>query len=381
MRSSPRGTLFFALAALVGACTDQRHPVAPSFSLSGAATCPTPANVVVHDEAGLLAALRTAYPGEVIGLDAFFPVNADVAIRAEHVTLTCATPGAGIFAAPGAGVLEMLTVGANGVVVDRLVLDASAAIDGDVFLVDGFAGVQVTNNTITCAVGTLGSCGFFLGATAAVIADNHFQSAGSLSGVHMQAGSDGGGIDGSRVERNTIVATAPSTGFGFGGIRVRDGNNVVVAGNVVLGPWSSSIATVSLAGSRFENNRLAGAMVNGIRFNQGPLRTSDNVFKGNVVTGAGSAGIFAQSACRNVFLGNDLQGNAGNVGLIFRVNSGGNTFVGNGTIVVDDGAFDCDGDGVNEPNMITGAGAVMHGVNLGEVVSDVVRTKHGIIVQ
>ena len=73
-----------------------------------------------------------------------------------------------------------------------------------------------------------------------------------------------------------------------------------------------------------------------------------------------------------MFVGNDLQGNTGNIGLIFPDSSGANTFVGNGTIVVDDGVMDCDGDGVSDPNIITGAGAVLHGVTLGQVVSDAV---------
>ena len=45
-----------------------------------------------------------------------------------------------------------------------------------------------------------------------------------------------------------------------------------------------------------------------------------------------------------------------------------------GGLLIDNGAFDCDGDGVNDPNIITGAGAVMHGVTLGQVVSDAVST-------
>ena len=57
------------------------------------------------------------------------------------------------------------------------------------------------------------------------------------------------------------------------------------------------------------------------------------------------------------------------------------TFVGNQTIVVDDGAFDCNGDGVADPNIITGGGAVRHGVTLGDVVSGAVRTIHGITLQ
>src|SRR3989442_1720998 len=99
---------------------------------------------------------------------------------------------------------------------------------------------------------------------------------------------------------------------------------------------------------------------------------SNNTFSSNVVTGAASGGIFARKACRNVFVGNNLQGNGSNIGLIFPDTSGANTAVGNPTLVVDNGAYDCNGDGVNDPNIITGAGAVMHGVNLGQVVSDAV---------
>jgi len=126
VRTCPRGTLFFALTALIGACADQRHPTVPSFSVGGAAACPIPANVVVTDEAGLATALAAAYPGEVIGLAAFFGITVDVAVTTPNVMLTCAAPGAGIFAAPGAGVIELFTAGANGVVVDRLVLKDSA---------------------------------------------------------------------------------------------------------------------------------------------------------------------------------------------------------------------------------------------------------------
>src|SRR3989454_9736225 len=67
MRTCPRGTLFFALTALIGACTDQRHPTVPSFSVGGAAACPIPANVVVTDEAGPAPAPAAAHPGAGLG--------------------------------------------------------------------------------------------------------------------------------------------------------------------------------------------------------------------------------------------------------------------------------------------------------------------------
>src|SRR5438034_5558871 len=97
----------FALHAVIlltlAACTEPTRPATPrspqaDVALSVAAACPTPANVVVHDEASLLAALGAAYPGEVIGLGAFFGVSADVRVTTPNVTLTCAAPGAGLFA-------------------------------------------------------------------------------------------------------------------------------------------------------------------------------------------------------------------------------------------------------------------------------------------
>src|SRR5437667_10769155 len=76
--------------------------------------------------------------------------------------------------------------------------------------------------------------------------------------------------------------------------------------------------------------------------------------RSNVVTSAGTGGVFAKLACGNAFVGNSLQGNAGNIGLLFDATTGANTPAGNGTIVIDNGAFDCNGDGVKDPNIITG---------------------------
>jgi hypothetical protein len=220
----------------------------------------------------------------------------------------------------------------------------------------GSEDVQFLNNTVQCG----GSCFFANASPRAVIAGNHFESGGSLSGVHLQNGTDG-----DRIERNTIVATAPSTGFGFGGIRVRDGSNVVVAGNVVRGPWSNSLASTNLVGSRFENNQLQGAGVNGIRFNVGPFLMIDNVFRENLVTGAGDAGIFAQWACRNTFLGNSIEGTGRNPSVIFDATTGGNVLVlvGAKNLVIDNGGSfgECN----FAPNIIAGPGRVVRGVAVG----------------
>ncbi|OLC76286.1 MAG: hypothetical protein AUH78_07030 [Gemmatimonadetes bacterium 13_1_40CM_4_69_8] len=364
MRITRTGALV-ALLGIAAACQEpatSNAPSRPSFSAGATIACPTPGNVIVHNEAGLLAALSSATPGEVIALDTLFPVTADLNIPVEGVTLTCATPGAGIFAAPGAGVVEMITAGANGVVVDHLVLDASALdATGDPYLAIDVAGVRLTNSIVTCSAG---SCGVLEGTRNAVVADNSFTSAGSFTGVHLQL-SDLNGIDGSRVERNTVVATGPSVGLNLGGIRVRDGSDVVVAENVVRGPWTNSIATADLVHSRFERNSVEGALFVGLRLASGasfvPISMTDNVFSNNRVTGAGSAGLFARLACRNTFVGNSLQGNAGNLGLAFDVTTGANILVGNQNVVVDNGSFDCDGDGVADPNIINGPGRVLRG--------------------
>src|SRR5205809_630328 len=203
-----------------------------------------------------------------------------------------------------------------------LVAAVGSAKPFGVIPLDGFLpvsadGARLTNNTVACGVG---ECAFFVGTRNAVVADNSFASAGSSTGIHMQAG-----IDGSRVERNSIVATAPSGGALLGGIRVRDGSDVVVADNIVRGPWGNSIATTNLAGSHFENNRLAGATAYGVRF--GAVLMTHNAFGNNQVSGAGSAAIFVQWACNNTFLGNNLEGNGRSPSAIFDATTGANVLV------------------------------------------------------
>lgn len=357
----------------------------PTFATGGAAACPTPAGLVVTDEASLLAALAGASPGDVIAIDGFFQVTADVVITTDDITLTCATRGSGLAAQAGAGVFFILEVLSKRVVVDRLLLDASATTDGPYFAFnDGLTAfaedVRLTNNSVTCGPG---ECAFFAGTKGAVVADNYFESAGSVTGVHLQGAGPGISIrtDGSRIERNTIVATSPSTVPGFGGIRPRDGSNVVVAHNVVIGPWANSLSPARLSNGVIEGNRLEGAAIYGMRMSFNPtvpISVTDNVIRNNQVTGAASAGVFAFRACGNVFIGNNLQGNAGNLGLIFHALSGANTLVGNQNVVIDNGARDCNGDGANDPNIITGRGAVLHGVNLGAVVSEAAVTSNGL---
>jgi hypothetical protein len=359
----------FATIVIVAACgepiTEPAHHASRLLPSLTAQPCPTPANFVVSDEAGLRAALSAASPGNVIALNGFFAVTADIPITTPSVTLTCATPGSGIFAPPGFNGLWLLQVLAGGVTVNRLVLDGGRAPEGPyVAGTDGTLGffadaARLTNNNVTCGSPN-GECAFFVGSRNAVVTDNSFNSAGSSTGVHMQSG-----IDGSQILRNTIVATAPSGGELLGGIRVRDGSDVVVADNVVRGPWGNAIATTNLAGSRFENNQLVGARAYGVRF--GVVLAVNNAFRNNQVTGAGSAGIFAQWACNNTFLGNSLEGNGRIPSVVFDATTGANVLVliGAKNLVIDNGGgFDCNGDGVGDPNIIAGPGRVVRGASV-----------------
>jgi hypothetical protein len=229
----------------------------------------------------------------------------------------------------------------------------------DPFVLLNAGGVQILGNTVTCGSDTC-LFGSGPGVDGTVVADNSFTSAGSGSGIHLQLGTDG-----SRVERNTIVATAPSGDPIFGAIRVRDGANVVISGNIVRGPWANSLALADLASSSIEHNDLAGAAAFGILARAGvsfrSISMTDNVFRNNQISGAGSAAIFLSSACGNELVGNNLQGNAEDVGAIFDVPTGANIMVGNKNVVIDNGSFDCDGDGVVDPNVITGRGAHLRG--------------------
>src|SRR3989442_9157157 len=75
MRFHPVAAVLIVATFDVG-CADTQRPLAPSlaatpsFSMGGAAACPTPANVVVTDEAGLKAPPPAASPRAGIGLGA-----------------------------------------------------------------------------------------------------------------------------------------------------------------------------------------------------------------------------------------------------------------------------------------------------------------------
>ena len=271
MHRSLRFVPALLLGPLVG-CQDQSlSPAAghagPSFATTASApACPTSPTVTVTDEPALRAAIVAAQPGDMIAVSGTIVVTADDTIATDNVTLTCATPGSGLVAT-GFDVLDMVTVAARGVVVDGLVLDGSQAGDSPYLaLNDGVSAlaqdVRFTNNTVTCA--RFGECVFIVGGTGAVVSDNQFQATDAFSGIHMQANGPDPTvflpirIDGARVERNTIVAITPSFGLRFGAIRVFDADNVMIADNVVSGPWRNGFSPFRLANSQIQRNQITG---------------------------------------------------------------------------------------------------------------------------
>jgi parallel beta-helix repeat protein len=381
------------LAVLALACSDQ--PVGPGqaesadpvFSADGVPECPSPVDHVATDKTELLEALSSASGGDVIGLDGYFPVTADVVIDKQGLTLTCVTPGSGLYAEPGAGVKHLLLVLADGVTLERLVLDATDAEQSPILAFGGpsdpIEGFRLTRNRLTCSR----LCAWLIITPGAEVSDNYLESHGSNTGVQIQSARgvapefEYGAIDGVRVTGNTIVATEPSGHPSFGGIRIWGGlthdvpipwrdpaftsRNILIADNHVLGPWQNSISPWWLSESEIRNNRLEGANLRGILLS----RALDNVIRSNRMTGAGQAGLWLNGACRNALIGNNLNGNNDDWGVIFDPLTGDNILVGNQNTVVDDGLIDCDDDTYVDPNIITGGGAVLHDVKLGERIS------------
>ncbi|HXI64444.1 MAG TPA: right-handed parallel beta-helix repeat-containing protein [Gemmatimonadales bacterium] len=383
-------SVLLVLAAV--ACQDRSvAPTAarPSFAVAGPTSCPTTSTVTVSDEAGLRNAIATATPGAVIAIQGMIGLSQDDTIRTAGVTITCATPGSGLFAVAGGAVQDMLTVDARKVTVDHLVLDASQAGDGPYLSendgVTAFAeSTTFTNNTVTCPAN--GVCAFVAGGIGDVVSNNTFNAPGPFTGIQLQTNGAVGEvrIDGVHVERNTLVTTAPSTGGRQGAIRPFDVADAVIADNTAIGPWRAGVSATRLANGRVSGNTIQGAALFGIQTSpQAAIVMNGTVFSNNRVTGAGIAGVFVQLACGTTFVGNNLQGNPANLGLVFDVTSGANTYAGDRTLVVDNGAFDCNGDGVNDPNIIAGPGMARHGLHLGGADPGVgtQRTVHGIVVK
>jgi hypothetical protein len=341
--------------------------------------CATDAQWVVTDADGLFQAMEAAQEGDVIAVDGVISTTFGAYTYVNGITLTCATPGSGIVAAPdwNRDFAFMLRIFSHEVTITNLFLDAGATPRGPLYA--QYNGgpryaryLTFTGNTVVCGAG---ECIFLVGVLGSYVADNTFESAGGLSGIHVQGGGarlpDGSSsypTDGTQVIRNVVTSTAPSLPSGFGGIRVRDGGNLVVSQNVVTGPWFNSLSPSDLWESTFEGNTLEGAQAFGIRVSSNPfteVSTSISKFRFNRVSGSGGAGAFVARACGNVFMANVFRDVGEGVSVVFKELTGWNLFVGNHNTVVDEGSFDCNDDGTLDPNVVTGPGLKLSGLTPG----------------
>jgi nitrous oxidase accessory protein NosD len=223
--------------------------------------------------------------------------------------------------------------------------------DGATVYPVGFAAVDSITfaaNTVRCAV----ACLFALGTSRVTINANNFSADGAMTGVHLQ-----GGGEENRITGNRIVATAPSGSAAFGAIRIRSGARFLIQGNDISGPWSNGMAVQEFDGGRVDDNRMTGSTGVGAYF----LDTRATGFQGNVLAMTGQMGILLDRACGNTLAGNNLQ-HAAPVGLQLGQETGANSYAGNRSLVVDDGAYDCDGDGVADPNILSGTGTPLSGM-------------------
>jgi hypothetical protein len=354
----------FVACSTIAACVNDA-PTALTASVQQSAqsrsVCQTP-TIVVNDEASLHAAAASAQAGDVIGVHGVIQLAVGVELNTPDVTITCAEPGAGLaFAAAAAPDDALLWVLADRISVRGLFLDATKAS----WSIYSFAndGQRSEFNTIRC--GSQG-CAFWVSSTNALVANNSAtMSIPGASGFHFQTG-----IDGTRIEHNTIVATVDAGLNSFGGMRPRDGSNVTITDNVISGPWSNSISSVNLNDSDLSHNSLSDARRYGLAVNiagqpQVVFSRGDRVVS-NVVRNAGIAAFVARNACSNSFLGNAIAGITP-LGFDLQATTGDNHIAGSSGVVIDAGAYDCDGDGVNDPNKVTGNATVVGASSVGSI--------------
>lgn len=350
-----RSTLITTAITLAAACDSDVPTMANPGLLDGrtagqhatSSACATDANRVVSDEPSLHAAVAAAQPGDVVAIDGNIQLLLGVQMQ-PGVTLTCATPGSGLSFATGTDETELIYAMNDNVTVRGLALDARPA--GDPIYGEGSDGQHFERNTIICGF----SCGFWPSATNAVVSDNvATASARTVTGFHFQSG-----IDGTRIERNTLIAPLPVRYPVFGALRPRDGVNVVITDNVIQGPWQNSISSVNLKNSTFFRNLLEGARRYGLAINvtgsEAVVFSSGNLAIANRVRNAGVAGYLVRNACYNTFRGSVSLGSTP-LAFVLETTTGANVVAGTAGTSVDRGAFDCDGDGVNDPNRVSGS--------------------------
>lgn len=379
----PRGPAIALLASFFVTAACAENPIEPamarlqSFADSRANTGCVATTAVASSEAELNALFAAAEHGDVIAVSGMV-VMTDAVRPPAGVTLTCAQPGDGVTTAPGYAYLDLIEIAVPEVTLQGLTIHGGSVMyavyaERSTFeiapgITANGVGLRLVGNTVTCG---FGGCAFLVGSEGSIVADNHFTSWGSGSGVHIQ-GNGPFSSDGIRVERNRLVAAAPAGAPSFGAIRPRDGDAMVVADNVIVGPWSNGIATTEVRDSKFERNNVDGATRFGlfvgstvVQYN--PITVRGLLARGNTLHGAVNA-IHVNVACGNVFVGNRLSTPSGTP-VFFTNTTGANNLMGENSLNVDNGNYDCDGDGSVDPNFLSGRKRA--GAAPGETMRDV----------
>lgn len=373
----PRKAHLILLAVAV-AC-DGTPVNGPSAQFALEASCVDNPDYTVSTQPALNGVVATAPAGSVIAIDGMIPLRNAVIVQTQDLTFSCATPGSGLEVAPGFHPAMLMFVNAAGVTFHDIVLDARGTTVGALQVLNNGIGAFATNVTLENSKVFCGpqQCVFFIGAAGSVIRGNTFTATGGITGVHVQ----GSGpqtprftirTDRIRIENNTIVTEGVSTDARFAGIRVRDGDGLYVARNIIRGPWINGIATAELSNSRFEHNDIAGTELYGVRTATNPIAfPSDvsNTFLANRFSAVGDAAFRIANACGSAFIGNIVTKKDANYAAIFDASSGANVFVGTGGHdAIDNGAVDCDADGSIDGNRLSGQGKVLKGVSVGSIM-------------
>ncbi len=352
----PLITVLAALGLTVGCGETMQGPqetdrmvVSANHTPGGAAACPLTPTIVVNDETGLDAAVTGASPGDVIAIDGLIElVNSHgggngITVATDDVTITCASAGSGLFG-PSGGDFALLFVSGDRVSVNRLSLDGRQVTTA--YIATGNDPI-FTRNHVRCGA----VCSWFQGSSGPYVAHNSYDATdagvATFSAIQIQAGTTD-----AVVERNDVV------GAGVTGIRLRSGINHTLELNSVAGGWASSMLVipigVPLTGTTVKSNQLDGAVNFGLVVGGQGFIATGNVVQNNIIKNGGQGGVSVRQACDNTFRGNNLQGNAPGVGLVFNADTGANLYTGNKGVAVDNGNFDCDGDGQPDPNVIVG---------------------------
>lgn len=329
--------------------------------------CATTADFVVTNVAQLTAALAAVTPGGTIAIDGTIVVSAPVFVAADDIRLTCRTLGSGLSSSSATSPFALLHVAGDGVKVDNLSLSSEPGGVGGaihtVFVNNGLNPVErfsLRLNRIQC--GNNGTCAFLVGAPGALVSENLVESLGTASGIHVQQG--GGGpnpfisTDNTVVERNNLAAPNASASPLFGAIRVRDGRDVIVRYNATSGIWRNGIALAELDGLLIQDNFIRQPTEHGILASTNPIlpvSLRNSIIRGNRIDGPQLVGIRLSRACGNRIENNEITVFGTALRARFEPTTGANIYIGNPAAVLDQGSFDCDGDGFTDPNTISGS--------------------------